>query len=281
MPSTTNLFTLTAILTALTTVAAQEENYLRKKGPRKLHRAVNNIEKAEYRQGLEEDVVFWTKMIRNTQEMSYPPNPVPVPVPTPTMPPVIVDPTGPPIATSLTPTVSLTVIDPTDPPASSSTSPPVGIDPTDPPALTSLTPTVSLTVIDPTDPPVAIIDPTDPPVAGPVVDDVPTYPPTGGGSGVGPDTQPPVGGGVDPTDPPVGGGGGFQCPDASFVGCTAVDPADPQDECPTVGEPCPDSTGGEYCCLDACPRNYCTAKQAKMLLNELNLTITLPMDEIP
>ena len=212
MPSKTNLLTLAAILAALTTVAAQEENYLRKKGPRKLRRAVNHIEKAEYRQGLEEDVIFWTKIIRNTQEMSYPPNPAPAPVLIPTMPPgVIVDPTGPPIANSLTPTVSLTFIDPTDPPASTSppvgvdpTDPPVGVDPTDPPVLTSLTPTVSLTVI----------DPTDPPVAGPVVDGVPTYPPTGGGSGVGPDTPPPVGGGGDLTDPPVGGGG-FQCPDVS------------------------------------------------------------------
>lgn len=53
----------------------------------------------------------------------------------------------------------------------------------------------------------------------------------------------------------------FNCPDADFVGCTAPDPTDPQDECPTVGEPCTSGNVGEFCCRDACPRNYCTAKE--------------------
>eukprot|EP00571_Detonula_confervacea_P017477 CAMPEP_0172303458 /NCGR_PEP_ID=MMETSP1058-20130122/4995_1 /TAXON_ID=83371 /ORGANISM="Detonula confervacea, Strain CCMP 353" /LENGTH=173 /DNA_ID=CAMNT_0013014279 /DNA_START=53 /DNA_END=574 /DNA_ORIENTATION=+ len=54
----------------------------------------------------------------------------------------------------------------------------------------------------------------------------------------------------------------FNCPLASFVGCTAPDPANPEDECPTVGEPCESGNVGEFCCRDACPRNYCTAKEA-------------------
>lgn len=54
----------------------------------------------------------------------------------------------------------------------------------------------------------------------------------------------------------------FNCPPASFVGCTAPDPSDFEDECPTLGEPCVDGEAGEFCCRDACPRNYCTAKAA-------------------
>ena len=55
-----------------------------------------------------------------------------------------------------------------------------------------------------------------------------------------------------------------QCPAPDFVGCTAVDLSDPQDECTTVGEPCPGSADVPiYCCRDACPRNYCTAKEAQ------------------
>jgi hypothetical protein len=53
-----------------------------------------------------------------------------------------------------------------------------------------------------------------------------------------------------------------QCPEPDFVGCTAPDPFNPEDECPTVGEPC-DTGNGEYCCLDACPRNFCTAKEGR------------------
>ena len=46
------------------------------------------------------------------------------------------------------------------------------------------------------------------------------------------------------------------------MGCTAPDPQNFEDECPTIGEPCPQGNAGEFCCRDACPRNYCTAKQA-------------------
>lgn len=53
-----------------------------------------------------------------------------------------------------------------------------------------------------------------------------------------------------------------QCPEPDFVGCTAPDPSNFEDECPTVGEPC-DTGNGEYCCLDACPRNFCTAKEGR------------------
>lgn len=51
----------------------------------------------------------------------------------------------------------------------------------------------------------------------------------------------------------------FRCPDANFVGCTAPEPTNPVDECTTVGQLCPN--GIEHCCKDACPRNYCTAKE--------------------
>ena len=40
------------------------------------------------------------------------------------------------------------------------------------------------------------------------------------------------------------------------------DPDDFEDECPTIGQPCVNGNPGEFCCRDACPRNYCTAKQA-------------------
>lgn len=57
---------------------------------------------------------------------------------------------------------------------------------------------------------------------------------------------------------------GFNCPAASFVGCTATDLNNPVDDCDVVGEPCEDDVPGTFCCLDACPRKYCTAKQAPM-----------------
>lgn len=53
----------------------------------------------------------------------------------------------------------------------------------------------------------------------------------------------------------------FNCPPASFVGCTAANPNDPVDECTAVGLPCDGGNEGEFCCRDACPRNYCTAKE--------------------
>ena len=43
-----------------------------------------------------------------------------------------------------------------------------------------------------------------------------------------------------------------------------MDLSNPQDECTTVDEPCPGSADVPiYCCRDACPRNYCTAKEAQ------------------
>lgn len=76
-------------------------------------------------------------------------------------------------------------------------------------------------------------------------------------------TEPPVSGPDNSTPSPVPPPAtGFNCPAASIVGCTAVDITDPQDDCPTVGDLCPGSTIGEFCCTDGCPRNYCTAKQA-------------------
>ena len=50
----------------------------------------------------------------------------------------------------------------------------------------------------------------------------------------------------------------LQCPSPDF--CTAPDPSNPVDECPTVGKPC--GSSGEFCCRDSCQRNYCTAKGA-------------------
>ena len=64
--------------------------------------------------------------------------------------------------------------------------------------------------------------------------------------------------------PPDNGGGtdpSFNCPPASFVGCTTSDPNNISDECPTVGQPCLNTIiPGVFCCRDQCPRNYCTAK---------------------
>jgi len=72
-----------------------------------------------------------------------------------------------------------------------------------------------------------------------------------------------------PVAPPVDVG--FQCPAASLVGCTAVDPQNPTDECDVVGEPCVDGNPGEFCCLDECPRKYCTAKQAASSVRKSSL----------
>lgn len=192
MSSSSNLRTLTAILalasvTAQLTGVAAQDTYLRKKGTRKLHRAVHHVEKAEYKKGLEEDVVFWTNLVRKTQGMSLPPDPVP----TPTNPPVPVG-TDPPVGSVTSPPIGTpppVVVDPTDPPVGVGTPPPVVVDPTGPPVAG---PGGDF----PTYPPVATpppvrVDPTDPPVAGPA-------------------TTPPVA--VGPTDPPVSA---FKCPDVS------------------------------------------------------------------
>lgn len=60
-------------------------------------------------------------------------------------------------------------------------------------------------------------------------------------------TNPPLPG---PVNPPV------TCPPSSVVGCTAVDPYNPMDECSKVGQSC-DGEPEKVCCRDACPRNYC------------------------
>lgn len=54
----------------------------------------------------------------------------------------------------------------------------------------------------------------------------------------------------------------FKCPLAANVGCTAPDPLDPVNECPIAGEFSNACNTGEFCCVDGCPRNYCTAKEA-------------------
>lgn len=232
MSSSSNLRTLTAILalasvTAQLTGVAAQDTYLRKKGTRKLHRAVHHVEKAEYKKGLEEDVVFWTNLVRKTQGMSLPPDPVP----TPTNPPVPVG-TDPPVGSVTSPPIGTpppVVVDPTDPPVAG----PGGDFPTYPPVATPA-PVGSVTsppvgtpppvVVDPTDPPVGVgtpppvvVDPTGPPVAGPG-GDFPTYPPVA--------TPPPVG--VDPTDPPVAG--------PATTPPVAVGPTDP----PVSAFKCPD-----------------------------------------
>ena len=55
---------------------------------------------------------------------------------------------------------------------------------------------------------------------------------------------------------------GFICPSANVVGCTASDPTQFADECSVIGAPCLDGNPGEYCCMDLCPRKWCTAKEA-------------------
>ena len=259
MSSSSNLRTLTAILalasvTAQLTGVAAQDTYLRKKGTRKLHRAVHHVEKAEYKKGLEEDVVFWTNLVRKTQGMSLPPDPVP----TPTNPPVPVG-TDPPVGSVTSPPIGTpppVVVDPTDPPVAG----PGGDFPTYPPVATPA-PVGSVTsppvgtpppvVVDPTDPPVGVgtpppvvVDPTEPPVAGPG-GDFPTYPPVATPAPVGSVTSPPVAGpggdfptyppvatpppvGVDPTDPPIAG--------PATTPPVAVGPTDP----PVSAFKCPD-----------------------------------------
>ncbi|KAL9188990.1 hypothetical protein ACHAXT_011480 [Thalassiosira profunda] len=79
------------------------------------------------------------------------------------------------------------------------------------------------------------------------------------------------GGGAPP--PPTPDTGGFNCPDPSIVQCTAVDPSNPVDECQDVGEPCPNANAGEFCCRDTC-RKYCTAKQAPSSIKRSSVTET-------
>ena len=77
-----------------------------------------------------------------------------------------------------------------------------------------------------------------------------------------------------PTPPPTPTTPSFNCPAASFIGCTAPDPQDFEDECSTVGEPCENGNPGEFCCLDGCPRNYCTAKPATSSVKQFSTSNT-------
>ena len=58
----------------------------------------------------------------------------------------------------------------------------------------------------------------------------------------------------------------FQCPASNVVGCTSPDLNNISHECPTPGQVCSsinmddDNWFTEYCCVDDCNRNYCTAK---------------------
>ena len=63
---------------------------------------------------------------------------------------------------------------------------------------------------------------------------------------------------------------GFNCPSATAVGCTASDPTQFADECSVIGAPCLNGNPGEYCCIDLCPRKYCTAKEASPVQLEGN-----------
>jgi hypothetical protein len=287
MPSTTDLLTLTLVLTATAAVGAANHDGRK---VRRLRRGsqvtqIDNLNAVPTKKivgGLEEDVEFWTNMVRKTQYMSLPPVPVPTPSLPPvgsgSLPPVVVEPptsslppasSEPPVVveppvSSLPPVIS-------EPPVSSE--PPVVVEP----PVSSLPPVSSEPPVVSTTPPVASTLPpiatTTPPVAAPV----PSIPPVA--------SEPPVVVSEPPvmsSSPPVAGGA-FICPDASFVGCTAVDPTNPEDECTTVGEPCLNGQDGEYCCLDGCPRNYCTAKQAPMMttaqLSEVEMFVApLPTD---
>ncbi|EJK75883.1 hypothetical protein THAOC_02386 [Thalassiosira oceanica] len=100
---------------------------------------------------------------------------------------------------------------------------------------------------------------------------------------------------------PTGGETGeepaFICQQPDFVGCTAVDPGNPVDECSEEGEPCDNGNAGEfqeYCCLDACPRLCltepptspdCTAKPGPppdegLLPRQAEIMLELPVDEL-
>lgn len=284
MPSANNLLTLTAILALATlhptTVTANKNNVRKNRNNRRLRRGqVNHIAdtKKEEGGGLEEDVTFWTNMARRTQDMSVP-GPTP-PAPTPTNPPVIVDPTDPPIGGGG---------------GSVPTNPPVG-GPV--PTLPPIVPTPS----GPPQPVAAIVcaqgelctdlgdvcaDGTTEDCCGETFDSFVCTCENGGGglkfqckaTEACKDkvctTDPPAPGPVETMNPTVEQAGGFVCPSASFVDCTAVDPANPINECPVVGEPCPSGNAGEFCCLDACPRRYCTAKQGVSSLQQAQVVTT-------
>mmetsp|Transcript_2136 Transcript_2136/g.5089 ORF Transcript_2136/g.5089 Transcript_2136/m.5089 type:complete len:234 (+) Transcript_2136:65-766(+) len=66
----------------------------------------------------------------------------------------------------------------------------------------------------------------------------------------------------EPSDPVPSPPSSFNCPAASFVGCTAPDPNNPEDECSAEGAQCNNGNEREFCCSDNCPRLYCTEKEA-------------------
>lgn len=293
MPSANKILALAAIL-ALPAAAVEEKHNLRKNRRGQINHVNGGTKNYKKEEGaaLEEDVEFFTNLIRRTQDMS-------IPMPRPTNPPVVVDPVTP------FPTGGGGPIGGGD-----RTTPPVVVDPTDPPVV--VTPFPTTIIVDPTDPPVGGGIPTLPPagvVTNPPVPVVGVICAEGESCAVegdicsdgtteeccgetfdsfqcecimGPDdllvldcdftdacldreceTGPPVSG-PTPTAPPVPDTGGFKCPNPQVVGCTAVDPTNPVDECSVVGEPCTSGNEGEFCCTDGCPRNYCTAKQAPM-----------------
>jgi len=71
----------------------------------------------------------------------------------------------------------------------------------------------------------------------------------------------------------------FRCPPIIFVGCTAADPAQFEDECRIVGEPC--DRPSEFCCRDGCPRNYCTTKALPPITFKVNRSPTVPSASSP
>jgi len=224
MPSTNKIIALAAILALPTTLVAAKQNLRQNKrqlrrgqinhvnGPTKNYRKKKEVEEGG---ALEEDVEFFSNLMRRTQDMSIP-NPTPSP--------------------------TFETFEPT----------------------TGSTPS---SAIDKTLIPTPLVDPTDPPVGETLI---PTLPPQ--------DVTTPM-----PTPSPVPDTGGFNCPAAVDVGCTAVDPSNPIDECDIIGEPCVDGNEGEFCCIDTCPRNYCTAKQAIttfVFMKHQHDMISIDMEEV-
>ncbi|EJK66395.1 hypothetical protein THAOC_12693 [Thalassiosira oceanica] len=65
----------------------------------------------------------------------------------------------------------------------------------------------------------------------------------------------------EPSDPVPSPPSSFNCPAASFVGCTAPDPDNPENECSVEGAKCNNGNDREFCCSDNCLRLYCTEKE--------------------
>lgn len=247
MPSmTSNLLALTAILalatlpSTVTAAGAKPKKHNLRKKQRQLHRGevhhLSNVNKKQQKaDGLEEDVAFWTNMVRRTQDLSMATTQAP---PGGCSEGASCSAVGAECSDGTTEECCDDVFD--------SFICECGENDAGDLVYTACRFTDACLGAPATCPTPA---PTPPPV---VATPFPTLPP------IVATPNPTDGTGPTPTPPPASG---FQCPSADFVGCTAVDPENPVDECPTVGEPCPDSTDGEFCCLDDCPRNYCTAKQ--------------------